>query len=174
MKGASSYIPKTLDEDNIRKYLSDKGMPSDTLSISVLNNGNVLAKEVLVSVKVPGILLQYTSEPKLSENPIWIGLPQINLNKKSDKTQFKIKDFGTTKTAIFEFKYLRKTHDAPEIQILYNGNPCKKVSDLSHMNKRFSTPKVLSLIVASIVVLLFFLLIYVIGLKQFSRKLRTI
>ena len=126
-------IPDSMDETAVRKILSENGIPSDTLSISVVNQGNAAAEHVRLSVDVPGRILASTSTPKPSINPIWVNLPKIDVDQKSQSIRFSVQNLGTTKELKYEFGYQRENTGQPEIEVFHAGQPAERVSNVAHV-----------------------------------------
>lgn len=131
---SSLQVPDSMDEDAVREILSKNGIPSDTLSISLINQGNSQADEVPISVDLPGKLLTSASRPKSSADPIWVTLPSLDFSDQPEKLRFRVENFGTTKKLDFEFGYQRKGVDTPQVEVFYDGQPAEQVKNVADVS----------------------------------------
>lgn len=124
-------VPDSMNTEGVRKILSDNGIPSDTLSISIINQGNAEADAVKVSVKTAGNIIAASSNPKVDENTIWVDIPKIDIENKPNNVQFSIKNLGITKIITFDFGFQRDQTSKSDIQVFYNGIPAQLVQNVS-------------------------------------------
>ena len=124
-------IPDSLDPNSVRKVLSSNGIPSNTVNIELINQGNHQADEVKISVSVPGEFVTFSSTPKKDDNPIWVQLPSLQLPSNKSSVQFSVSQLGTTKRLDLSFGYQKGSEEMPEVQVFYNGNPAHLVESVN-------------------------------------------
>lgn len=130
VESSGIQIPDSLNPGSVRKVLSSNGIPSNTLNVDLINQGNYQADEVKVSIVVPGKFITFSSKPKNEDNPIWVRLPELQLPLNKNSIQFSVEQLGTTKPLTLSFGYQRESDEKPLVQVFYNGNPASLVNSV--------------------------------------------
>jgi len=120
-------IPAAMDSEKVRKILSNNQIPTDTLRLEFINQGNAEAKETKISIRVYGKILSATFEPKASTNPIWVSLPSINVDANPNHLQFSTENLAIGQPVQMDIAYERDKAGQPEIQVFQNGKPANRV-----------------------------------------------
>lgn len=123
-------IPSSMDTDKVRAILSSNGIPTDTLSIDFINQGNAEALETKVSILIKGKILSAVFDPKSESNPIWVSLPSLDIANKPNQLQFPIKNLAVGQPLKLNIAYERTEEGQPDIQVFSNGKPAKYVDSI--------------------------------------------
>lgn len=138
-------IPNSMDNDKVRKILSENKIPTDTVKIQLVNQGNVEAEKVKIALSVKGTILSAGFQPSFESNPIWVSLPKLGIDSNPDSLQFSVDKLAIGKVLDFEIAYERNKEGLPEIQMFSNGKAASIVSNIYQVEpwspfKVFYTP----------------------------------
>lgn len=122
-------IPSTLNEDDVKQILLDNGIPQNTLTVTVINQGNGFAEEVLISIEVPGEIITAWSSPSKQDSPIWVEIPDIDITQQPKRVIIPVKSMATTKPIFFNIGYSPTEDGIEQVEVFYNGTPAEKVTD---------------------------------------------
>ncbi len=128
-------IPSALNEKDIKTILTDNGIPLNTVSVSLINQGNGAAKSVMVSIKVPGEIVTAWSVPSEADSPIWVKLPKIAVAQNQDLIVLPLVDLAITKPLIINIGYNPKSgSETEQVEVFYDGKPAEKVTDVNNVS----------------------------------------
>lgn len=159
VKTSHISIPDALDIIKVQQMLQENGISNSILGLSLINQGNSVAKEIKISVEVPGKIVRIWSNPSIEDKPVWVDIPDISSFENLKKVQFAIRNMSTTRMLTFNIGYneglkdqlyrqreqlnrmmveagLREDFELPrKIDIFFDGKQAEQVDDISSVPK---------------------------------------
>ena len=138
------HVPTVENEGKLWKLLKENGIPSRTLSISIINQGNAQSDNIRIQVQGNALIMNVWWEPGLEPtlvitspefgiypasekdpNVIWVDKPAIQINEKS--AIIEVKRLAATKAIKIHVGFESDYSGPTSIDIFQNGTPAKKV-----------------------------------------------
>lgn len=159
VKTSSISIPEALDIVKVQRILQENGISVSNLGLSLINQGNSVAKEIKISVEVPGKIVRIWSNPNIEDKPVWVDIPDMSSFNNLKKVQFTIRNMSTTRILTFNIGYnegledillrqreqlnrmmaeagLREDFELPrKIDIFFDGKQAEQVDDITSVPK---------------------------------------
>ena len=128
-------IPESLDKQKVSRTLSDNGVPTGNLIVSLINQGNIAANEVKVAVRAPGEIIVVDTNPNISEKPIWVDIPKIAVSSKSQSETFVFQNLVSGKKLVLSVGYQKDAQATSSVSVVYDGKEATIASEITTIPK---------------------------------------
>lgn len=124
--------PKDADRQAIRKLLREQSIPDAFATLSLSNRGDVIAKDVIVTLRVPGRIIAEETEPPIERKPAWVSASkEFNFEDDDSRIRYNLKNLGLLRTFNIKVSYLSESSGDAGWELFYDGKPGEFVSDLN-------------------------------------------
>ncbi len=140
-------LPEVFDDtrqSEIRKLLLENGIPLQTLTLELINQGNTAATEIKVSIPPPGVTFITWSDPP-DDKFIWVDMPNLSdlveNQKPGSELQFVLREmvaglplrihFGYKEMSWVTFNPDNVEQENKEPMVIFDGKRAKEVADIT-------------------------------------------
>jgi hypothetical protein len=123
-------LPESADRDTVRRLLRANRLPDASTRIALTNRGDNAASEVVVSVRVPGIITASRITPTPSDRPAWVSI-RVDSIADPSRVRYTLQNLGTGPTLTIEISYLAEASGDPTWDVFADGKPARATTSLS-------------------------------------------
>lgn len=129
---AQMLYPQDADRSAIRKLLRENRIPDAFVSVVLSNRGDAPAREVIVGITVPGIIVAEKTDPEPDSRPAWVKITrESEVSGTSRSIRYVLRDLGLTRNLAMKVSYAAESLGDARFEIFSDGKPAVLVNDLA-------------------------------------------
>ena len=126
--------PDGIEEKLFTEFLTKNKIPTHRLSLQIKNTGNVLSKEVKLSVETQGSIVRYAYTPSQEDNPVWVVLPanaELGFGSGINKIVQTFQSLSPNRLLVFGVGYEGESQQPPKIEVFGDAIEATFVPEIS-------------------------------------------
>lgn len=128
---AQMLYPRHADRDAIKALLKERAIPDAYAELALSNRGDQPAKEVVVSLCVPGRIVAEQTTPAVEERPAWVSLRKDSeLEKDPTRVRYILTDLGLARDFSIKVSYISQSDEPPTWEVFADGRSGLLVGDI--------------------------------------------
>lgn len=140
-RDSEMLLVKGVDKEKIKNILIEQNLPDAVTTIKLRNIGNVPAKDVRVSVVVPGEIVAVESIPSEDDKPAWVDfVKEYDKEKDSSRLIYKINNLGVGPTFQIDLSYRKDSSKWPRWSVFSDGVSAELLASIETINEEKNKP----------------------------------